>query len=315
MPKIEYQIKRFQEKSLKLIALANEIIADFASQGFGLTLRQLYYQMVSRNVFPNNERSYDNLGALVSDARLAGLIDWDAIEDRTRHLRGLSHWNDPAEVVQSAAHSFHYDLWEDQPRRVEVWIEKDALVGVIQKVCNKWDVPFFSCRGYTSQSEMWGAAQRIVQRWESDNQPTTIIHLGDHDPSGIDMTRDIDGRLEMFVRGHGAEVPDIKRIALNMSQIKKYNPPPNPAKATDCRYEGYRAEYGENCWELDALSPSVIANMVDREIQKVVVLELFEAQQARQAEAQHGLQLISDKYASVVKFVNKPPRKRKKKKA
>ena len=165
----------------------------------------------------------------------AGLIDWQAIVDRTRNLRSNGHWKDPAHIIHSAAQSFAMDKWSDQPYRPEVWIEKDALVGILEAACEPLDVPFFSCRGYTSISEMWVAAQRLLG-YQDDKQKPVIFHLGDHDPSGIDMSRDIEERLSLF----GVMV-EFHRIALNMDQVKQYRPPPNPAKATDARFADYEA--------------------------------------------------------------------------
>src|SRR5512139_1588276 len=162
MPKVCYVPKSFSSNSMSIIEKANEIIAEYARLGFDLTLRQLYYQFVSRALIPNKDTEYKRLGSIINDARLAGLIDWDAITDRTRNLRSLSHWDDPGDIIYSAARSYHINRWEDQEYRVEVWIEKDALVGVIEGVCTDLDIPYFSCRGYTSQSEMWAAAQRLL---------------------------------------------------------------------------------------------------------------------------------------------------------
>jgi len=257
MPKISYIDKDFHKKSIDLISIANRIIEEYASQGFDLTLRQLYYQMVSRDIIPNNQKEYKKLGNIINNARLAGLIDWDHIVDRTRNLKGNSHWAEPASVIRSAAHSYQIDKWATQQYRVEVWIEKDALVGVIASICERLDIPYFSCRGYTSQSEMWTAAQRLKQ-WMNSGQTPIILHLGDHDPSGIDMTRDIIDRIELFI-GSGT----VNRLALNHDQVEQYSPPPNPAKLTDTRATAYIAEYGRSSWELDALEPSVIATLIE----------------------------------------------------
>jgi len=162
MPKIKYQDFQFRPATLALIETANRIIAEYQAQGFDLTLRQLYYQFVSRDIIPNTQQSYKNLGSVINDARLAGMIDWETIVDRTRELRTLPHWNDPSDIVDACAGQFNLDRWKDQKYRPEVWIEKDALVGVFQRVCRELDVPLFSCRGYTSQSEMWVGAQRML---------------------------------------------------------------------------------------------------------------------------------------------------------
>ena len=257
MPLIEYVSKKFRSSSLDLIDRINGVISDYAQQGYSLTLRQIYYQMVARAIIPNNERSYKNLGALVTDARLAGLIDWTAVEDRTRNLRGLSHWHSPRNIISSAARSYHLDYWAEQDNYVEVWVEKDALVGIVGQICNELDVNYFSCRGYVSQSEMWNAAQRLNAQ-KKRGKHIVLLHLGDHDPSGIDMSRDIQERNVLF---ENYEM-EFHRLALNMEQIDHYSPPPNPTKLTDSRAEGYIGNYGYECWELDALEPQVISDLI-----------------------------------------------------
>jgi hypothetical protein len=261
MPMIEYVAKRFNSDHLKKIEQANTIITEYQAQGFDLTLRQLYYQFVSRDLIPNTLKDYKNLGTIISDGRLAGLIDWNAIVDRTRNLLSNSHWAGPAEIVEACAKQFQIDKWDNQEYRPEVWIEKDALLGVIERVCRSNDVSYFSCRGYTSQSEMWAAAQRL-NGYIDEGQTPVIIHLGDHDSSGIDMSRDIEERLELFT----GESIRIDRIALNMDQVKKHRPPPNPAKLTDPRAKKYVAKFGTKSWELDALEPKVLERLIQSTI-------------------------------------------------
>src|SRR5258707_4874441 len=200
MPLIKYRNFRFSGATLAMIAKANEIVEEYRGQGFDLTLRQLYYRFVSRDLIKNTQKEYKRLGGIVNDARLAGLIDWNSIVDRTRSLRALPHWDSPSEIVESCAAQFNVDRWEGQPYRPEVWIEKDALVGVFERVCRELDVPLLSCRGYTSQSEMWGASQRMLAHSRNRNgrrtgQTPIVFHFGDHDPSGKDMSRDIVDRL------------------------------------------------------------------------------------------------------------------------
>lgn len=257
MPKIAYIDKTFRASSLATIATANSIIEEYAAQGYDLTLRQLYYQMVARGYIENSERSYKNFGNVIDDGRLAGLIDWDRIIDRTRNLRENGHFANPAAIMRAAVQSYQNDKWARQPYRVEVWIEKDALVGVIDGVCSDLDVPYFACRGYTSQSEMWAAARRLMH-WRDRGQTPVILHLGDHDPSGIDMTRDITDRLELFSGGM-----QVERLALNWDQVEEHNPPPNPAKLTDTRADAYVARFGLESWELDALDPATIGGLIE----------------------------------------------------
>ena len=277
MPRRVYVRKRFSPQHREIIAMANQICAEYAAQGYDLTLRQLYYQFVARGYIPNRDQEYKRLGKIIGDARMAGLLDWDYLVDRTRNLRSLSHWKSPVEILKDTAAQFRHDKWADQPCRVEVWIEKDALVGVLQSVCPRLDVPYFSCRGYTSLSEMWDTANRL-RGYINSGKKAVVIHLGDHDPSGIDMTRDIRERLQRFIatdlmRDHNISAASaiatmrqnfkIDRIALNMDQIQAFNPPPNPAKITDSRYAAYVEAYGRESWELDALSPDVLVALIE----------------------------------------------------
>jgi hypothetical protein len=296
MPNIQYKEINFRQSSLDLIKLVNQVIQEYQAQGYELTLRQAYYQLVARGYIPNNERSYKNIGNLINDGRLAGLIDWYAITDRTRNLRGNSHWDTPAEVIESAKYSYRLDKWEGQPNYVEVWVEKDALVDVVGQACRPLDVPFFSCRGYTSQSEMWAAAQRFIRR--DDREQRIIIHLGDHDPSGIDMTRDIQERLEMF----GADVI-VKRVALTMEQIDFYTPPPNPAKLTDSRCWGYIQKFGNESWELDALEPNVITDLITEQVTMYRDDTLYQQVCDQERREKRELQLLCDNYSEAVSFL------------
>lgn len=296
MPKQAYKSIRFRSDSLELIERVNAIVTEYEDQGYELTLRQVYYQLVARGFIPNNERSYKNLGNLINDGRLAGLIDWNSIVDRTRFIRRNSHWSTPQSVINSARYSYMLDRWKDQPNYVEVWVEKDALIGIVSQVCKTLDVPRFSCRGYTSQSEMWGAAQRFIQQDERESR--VIIHLGDHDPSGIDMTRDIQERLEMF----GADV-EVKRVALTMNQINAFNPPPNPTKVTDARSSGYISRFGHECWELDALEPKVITQLIQNEVTALIDYSLFNAVADRERRDKDNIQKICDRYDEVVDYL------------
>ena len=188
------------------------------------------------------------------------------------------------------------DRWEQQPNYVEVWVEKDALIGIVSQICRKLDVPHFSCRGYTSQSEMWSAAQRFKRQYYREGR--YIIHLGDHDPSGIDMSRDIQERLELF----GADV-EVKRVALTMDQIATYNPPPNPTKLTDARSSGYIQEFGYECWELDALEPKIITSLIRNEVTALMDEDLFNERAAKEKLDKANIQKIADNYDEVVDWL------------
>jgi hypothetical protein len=298
MPKICYIERKFAAESLKMIEQANEILDEYTAQGFDLTLRQLYYQFVSRGLIANKMSEYKRLGSVVNDARLAGLIDWENIVDRTRGLEAKAHWDSPSDIIEACASQFRLDKWSDQKYRVEVWIEKDALTGVIDGVCTKLDVPYLSCRGYTSQSEMWTAAQRLIKHVRQKQIPY-ILHLGDHDPSGIDMSRDIIDRIQLFMEHHCGKTAEFKRLALNMEQVEKYDPPPNPTKLTDSRAEGYLAEHGDESWELDALEPKTIAGLIEGAVLKVRDAKRWQERCKEEAEAKAALSAVAENWEDI----------------
>ncbi len=292
MPKIQYEAKNFNSRTQETITQAEAIVAEYQAQGFSLTLRQLYYQFVARGMIANTERDYKRIGNIVSDARRAGLIDWNSIEDRTRFVRSLNNWDEPQDILESAKDDYHRDLWATQDKRMEVWIEKDALVGVIEAICQENDVSFFSCRGYVSDSEMWRAAMRMRRHFNND-QNIIVLHLGDHDPSGIDMTRDIEDRLNLF-SNHA--LIEVRRIALTMEQIEEKSPPPNPAKTTDSRYASYVSEYGDESWELDALEPQYLSDLIRDQILEERDEEKWETAIAEQEEEREQIQDIIDRW-------------------
>lgn len=298
MPKIKYQDFNFRESSINLIRTANKIIAEYQAQGFDLTLRQLYYQFVARDIIPNSIKSYKNLGSVINDGRLAGMIDWLAIVDRTRDLKTLSHWDEPADIVAACAKQFNIDRWQDQEYRPEVWIEKDALAGVFDRVCRELDVPLFSCRGYTSQSEMWVAGQRLLAH-KNNGQTPFIFHFGDHDPSGKDMSRDILDRLQLFTDG----IIEFERMALNMDQVREFNPPPNPAKITDSRATAYMAEFGNESWELDALDPATLESLVRESIERIIDQSKMDDAIATQTAHRETLSRVAERFNEVERFL------------
>lgn len=301
MPIIQYKNVRFKDGSLDVINYANAIIMEYAKEGYDLTLRQLYYQFVARDLIANSDKEYKRLGSIINDARLSGYIDWDAITDRTRPIRINSHWDNPQAIIESCSEQFRIDTRYDQPFYIEVWVEKDALVGVLEGICTKLDVPYFSCRGYVSQSSMWEASQRFIHQEKEFGKTTVLLHLGDHDPSGVDMSRDIQSRLELFESQCA-----VKRIALTMKQIKQYSPPPNPAKLTDSRCNGYIYKYGRESWELDALEPRIITQLITKEVGELTETSQWENMLQQQSKHRNELKRVSARWNKVQKVINKP---------
>ena len=206
MAKIQYVVeKRWAKSTRELLYKVIEIVDEYTEQGYRMTLRQLYYQLVSRDIIPNQQREYAKLSRILTEARMAGLVDWDFIEDRIR----------------------------------------------IPKFPNQFD---------------------SVDDAMEQNKNCVILYFGDHDPSGEDMVRDIQDRLSTF----GCEV-EVRKVALTMEQVEEYHPPPNPAKLSDPRAEGYIAEHGDESWELDALPPDVLISLVRENLDEFLDKEKYDS--------------------------------------
>lgn len=288
MAKIAYSKPiRWRKKTLEFIAKVTAIVEDYDKQGYRMTLRQLYYQLVSADVIPNNQAQYGHLSRVLTEARIAGLVDWDFIEDRVRIPRAHPHWNDISDLINSATISYRRNRWSDQKNFCEVWVEKDALSGVLAPITEKFHVTLMVNRGYSSATAMHDAAQRLRFR-ERYGKKVTIFYIGDHDPSGEDMVRDIRSRLKIF-RCNAT----IKKIALTMTQIKKYQPPPNPAKMSDPRAIAYVDKHGKSSWEVDALRPDVLNKLLTSEIMKIIDMKKYNAIIRREQEEIENLKEIT----------------------
>lgn len=280
MAKEQYRDFRFKPDTVALIAYMNALIENYQRQGFTLSVRQLYYQLVARDKIENTEQSYKRIASIINDARLAGLIDWDAIEDRNRDIELLTRWESGAHIVRAAASSFHMDMWDTQDTRVYVIVEKAALAGVLGGVCREMDVPLLAARGYPSVSIVREMTEEHLLPAIFAGQNVAVIHLGDHDPSGIDMTRDLRERFELFIREDSVHQFDLIRIALTMDQIDEQKPPPNPAKTTDARFKSYMRLHGDESWELDALEPAYINRLVRGHIDGYIDEERWDQRRA-----------------------------------
>ena len=285
--------KKFSRDSAEKIVLVNGILSEYARLGYDLTLRQLYYQLVARGHIENSLQSYKRIGDLVSNARLAGLVDWEMIKDRGRTTVTNSHWEDPAEILEACAQSFAIDKWDNQIVHVEIMVEKQALEGVLIPVCKELDVRFAANKGYSSSSAMYETGRRL-QRYYSAGKSIYLLYLGDHDPSGIDMTRDVRERLVMF---SGVEV-HVRRLALNYDQVEVLQPPENPAKESDSRYQAYADEFGESSWELDAIEPRSLATIVRDAVTALRDPDLWDDAVEKETQMRRELRQMADDYRS-----------------
>lgn len=288
-----YEKLTFRRDSLLLINSINNIISEYKAQGYVLTVRQLYYQLVSRDVISNNEKSYKKIVDIVRDGRLAGLIDWSMIEDRTREFTFPNVWESGSSILKGCANQFHMDRWKTQGAKVFCIIEKEALVSVLQRVCTEYDIPLLAARGYPSSTVVRDFGKYHLIPAHREEKRVIILHLGDHDPSGIDMSRDLEDRLALFSRNSEFE---FRRIALNYEQVLEVKPPPNPAKATDSRFADYKNKFGDESWELDALSPKYLTGLVRSQVEGVIDPKLWEVEEAKIASVKDELSKLAENF-------------------
>lgn len=308
MAKIRYRDTRLSADKLARIVTINRILKEYDGQA--LSARQVYYRLVGENEIENTVRSYKNLTALLTDARYAGLVDWSAVEDRGREATIWSEHSSMDAAVRRAVDNFRLPRWRTQPKYVELWVEKQALEGVLEPLAAEEHVPLLVNKGYSSASAMKQAADRLTYRARvaieevedqldgEDQREIIVLYLGDHDPSGVDMVRDVGTRLEEF----GVQRLEIRRVALTRNQVDQFHLPPQPLKRgsapgdtkhrdddelRDSRGAGYEAEHGDQSWELDAIPPREFIRIVQRALRSVIDREAMNAviaQEARQTE-------------------------------
>lgn len=254
---------RLSKANRIMLERINTILEEYRNDGYVLTLRQLYYQLVSKDIIPNNDREYAKLSNILKKGRMAGIVDWSAIEDRVR-VPKLPYWvRDVQHAIQDTIEQYRVNRMQGQQRNIEIWVEKDALSNVLFRVTSKYHIRLMVNRGYSSISAMYDAHRRL-------RSGDVILYFGDHDPSGKDMVRDIRERMEEF----GREI-DVRPVALTMEQIRRFNPPPNPAKITDPRAKWYIREYGRTSWELDALPPRELIRLAEEAVEELIDLDQY----------------------------------------
>lgn len=241
----------------------------FLQYDTSITLRQLYYRLVSQLLIPNNINSYKRLSRILVKAREQGDVPINCLEDRSRRIlgRGDTGYDSAEEYLRSRISSlsdswkgFTMPMWDNQPKGILISLEKDALSRLVSRIANTYSVRTFPTRGYPSFSYVQRMAQYIMTRMT--DKETIVLYYGDFDPSGMDIERDLTDRLGKY----GAKNFTVQRIALTAEQIKQYNLPPMPVKRSDARAENFMEEHGDSAIELDALDPNTFQNIVRESI-------------------------------------------------
>ncbi len=308
--------KKWSADKTTLCARIVAVVENYAKQGYTLTLRQLYYQLVASDTIPNDDTVYKKLSSILDDLRYTGMVDWDAIEDRGRVPDLPYYAENIPDAMDDILRAYRLDRQSGQDNVIEMWTEKDAISGILRRVTHEYHIRLVVNKGYSSSSAMYRAYRRLYRELEKGKR-VTILYFGDHDPSGLDMVRDIKDRMINFLlNGESLDIPHntltywynhvglenppadeqrddeddidyIKRcyvhemfevvpIGLTLEQIREYNPPPNPAKTTDSRSDWYIKEFGNESWEVDALSPAVMENIVRDAIDRRINRKQYE---------------------------------------
>ena len=256
-------------------AVVEAALDVFTQYDTALTLRQLYYRLVSRLLFENTVNSYKRLSRLMVKAREEGAVPVNCLEDRSRRVlgRGDTGYRSAKGFLEKRLASlkesykdFRMPIWEDQPFNLVVSLEKDALSRLVSDEATKYRIRTFPTRGYPSFTYVRNMASYIRNRLKG--KPTIVLYFGDHDPSGFDIERDLSERLQKY----GAGDFKVRRIALTQEQITQHSLPPMPVKKSDARTPSFVANFGEETVELDALDPNVLKLLVHRSVEEHIDL-------------------------------------------
>ena len=260
-------------------AMLEAVIDVLNNASSAMTVRQVYYQLVSRQVIENNRSQYQAVSKLLVGARLDGTIGWDQIEDRLRRPRTPQMWTDLSSFVKSVRRSYHRDPWPEQEVYVEVWLEKDALSGIFEDILRPFGITLNVGRGYDGWSSINEASERLTG-------DAVILYFGDFDPSGEDMVRSLEERLNTL-----GSYPEVVKCALTVGDIQRYHLPPAMAKTSDTRSRRFAAQYGwHSAVELDALPVDVLRDRLRSEVEERIDLDALTA--TRQTEDTEVARLV-----------------------
>jgi len=270
--KEKFRDEKFSKPTKFILDKILEVVDEYQARGILLTVRQTYYQLVGRAYIENNARMFQKVSRIITKARYNGLIDWDIIEDRSRTSLIPYYYKNIPDFLMSVADGYRLDRWAGQEYYLELITEKDALSSVLSPIVyEKYRITFNVVRGYSSVTKLYEMSKRILKAVKAEKKPV-ILYIGDHDPSGLDMVRDIEERLRELTYGLKTE---IVHVALTTEQIERYNPPPNFAKLTDKRAENYIRQFGRESWEVDALRPDILVNILEEAIQSYLDVDLM----------------------------------------
>lgn len=281
------QIKRGPRATKAEVESRRAALFSIVQQHRPMTVRQVFYQATVRGIIDKTEHGYLKIQDDLTKMRRAGTLPYGWLTDSTRMQRSPTTYDDLGQFMRTAAALYRRSLWTDANCQVEVWIEKDALAGVVYPVTQKWDVPLMSARGYASLSFLHSAAEDIA----NDGRPAFIYHLGDYDPSGVNAAAKIEETLRDMVGDRAAIRFD--RIAVTPDQIELLDLPTRPTKKTDSRAKGFGSELSV---ELDAIEPDMLRALVDQKIRRHVDEDQLKVIEAAEESERNFLRTWRDQY-------------------
>lgn len=327
--------KRHDLTREQILEHALRIQEAYAKQRMTLTLRQLYYRFVAEGICESGQVHYKRIGDTLTDARYNGSFPIEGLEDRGRDIHegsfkryetGIEDALDDAAGMFRGLPSFllRRARWAEQETHVSVWVEKQALEGVFQPVCDELGVSWFAAKGYPSVSALWEWLQQVSRATSHEDDSSrrhfvgtemewtenyfghadrcVVLYFGDHDPDGWEIPRSAERNIRKLMDVKDLDIDiEFRRIALNMDQVDTYNPPPFEAKMSSARYAGYVEEHEtENAWELDALEPVVLRDLIREEVSEYFNETLYEANQTviRELQAEMIERMRSDGWAA-----------------
>lgn len=279
-----------QRKSLELLEQVQKVIESY---DFSLTLRQIYYQLVAKQIIPNQQKYYEKLSRLCVIGRDEGMLPEDAFADRLRKVDKPNSWDDLVDFMGTVKQAYRKDKWINQNAYIEIWTEKDALRGVISPITYEYDVSLMVVRGQVSRTAIYKGYNRFSQKLKEDKK-CYLFYFGDFDPSGISIYNSFVERLKSY--GEYDEMIEFKRVALTPEQIEKYKLPQDPAKKSDPNYKKFVNQYGDNVVELDSLPPdalkNLIKNCIEAKVDDAILAQVQEIEELEQIQLQGFIKQI-----------------------
>ena len=281
------KVRGMARQSLELI----EAMYAAAKAAQPITGRGIGYKLFAAGLIPSMDRPVmQRVYRLLKEAREQGMIPWEWIVDETRKLERRPRWDDPADFVATVSRAYRRDYWNQQPVRVEVWSEKGTVRGVLAPVLDRYGVGFRVMHGFSGATTIYDVAQ------DDDGRPLIVLYVGDYDPSGMYMSEhDLPDRLAEY----GGDHVDVTRIALLREDLDDLPSFPASDKKKDTRHSWFVRNFGDQCWELDAMDPNDLRDLVEEAIQNEIEQEAWDRCAVTEKAEQESLRTVLDSWKGV----------------